>query len=84
MERNHFRFHSGSDGAGDSLNHMDSESSEGPSERAAPGIAFSHAIDTGGLEFLNHVNFAAEEALDFDIVIALNVDADGIEIRQAG
>src|SRR6185312_11198359 len=37
---NHFRFHAGSDPPGDSLNHMDSESIDGPRECAEPGFAF--------------------------------------------
>src|ERR1700691_6008797 len=40
------------------------------------------AIETSGSQLRDDIGFAAQEVLEFQIVILLNPNADGIEIRQ--
>src|SRR5258708_38621913 len=46
------------------------------------GRFFLKAVEEIGVESIDEMDFAATEAKNFDVVIALNVEANGIEIRK--
>src|SRR5260370_9779167 len=46
------------------------------------GRFFLKAVEEIGVESIDEMDFAATEGKNFDVVIALNVEANGIEVRQ--
>src|SRR5260370_29190737 len=46
------------------------------------GRFFLKAVEEIGVERIDEMDFAGTEAKNFDVVIALNVEANGIEVRQ--
>src|SRR5713101_134532 len=46
------------------------------------GRFFLKTVEKIGIESIDEMDFAATEAKNFDVVIALNVEANGIEVRQ--
>jgi len=46
------------------------------------GRFFLKTVEKIGIESIDKMNFAATEAKNFDVVIALNIEANGIEVRQ--
>ena len=83
LERNQARLYSGMGAFATWLNHMKSESSDGPASCASPRRTGGQAVEVIAVDDVDQVEFAALEAQHLNVAIRLNVEPDGIEIGQA-
>src|SRR5580704_8254622 len=54
----------------------------GPEGMRRAGFLLFNAVESGWLKFRDDLGFTAQKALELDVLVLLNIDANGIEIRQ--